>query len=121
MTGKPTKDAIFINNVIFILLDIIEGLMKDAEKEFRSSGCELKHTSKQNFNKTIFHLKKFLEEVRHIPIDQQENFGDEADILKELIFYAVDRDNNTEYVKKLIEVIKLNKSVHNFDFKKIGV
>ena len=32
MTGKQSMHAVFINNVIFILLDIIEGLMKDAEK-----------------------------------------------------------------------------------------
>lgn len=121
MIGKPTKDAIFINNMIFILLDILEGIMKDAEKEFFTTGCELKHGSKMHFNKSIFHIKKFLEQIRTIPINQQMSFGEEADILKELIFLSVDRDKDCEFVKKMIEVIKINKSVRNFEFKKIGL
>lgn len=121
MKGKPSQEAIFINNMIFILLDIIEGLMKDAEKEFALNGCQLKYSSKMHYNKAVFEINKFLSEVRNIPIDQQMSFGEEADILKELIFLSVDRDNDCEFIKKMIEVIKINKSLRNFDFKKIGL
>jgi hypothetical protein len=121
MTGKPSRYAIFINNVIFILLDIIEGLMKDAEKEFARNGCELKHSSKFHYNKSIFHIKKFLSEVRTIPMEQQESFGEESDTLKEFLFLTIDRDENCNFIKKMIDIIKINKSVHNFDFKKIGI
>ena len=54
-------------------------------------------------------------------MDQQESFGEESDILKEFIFLAIDRDENCNFIKKMNDIIKINKSVHDFDFKKIGL
>lgn len=112
------KDLGTINNALFFMLDISDGLMSDIEKHY---GMEMKHEIKREFNKAVFHLSRFLSVIKKINIEEQCSFGLESDMLKELIFLAIDRDNDGEYIQKLIDTIKLTKSVHNFDFKKIDL
>lgn len=120
MKTIPTK--VVVNNVLFVLGDVVEGLLLDAEKLYKVDGQEFKHQSKQDFNKTLFHLRRFLGSVRECEMETQEQFADDAEEMKKFILLYTDRVNDDLTRTALFEKYLLGcSSLLNFDFKKVNI
>ena len=115
-------DKVVINNTLFLFPDIMEGLLLDVEKLYRAEGQEFRHQTRQDFNKTLFHLRRFLSSIRDCSAETQDAFGSDSDELKELIFYYIDRVNeNPKTAKSILNFIKSKSSKLGFNFKTIGL
>ena len=119
---KKIPEKVVINNVLFVLCDVIECLLLDAEKLYKVDGQEFKHQSKQDFNKTLFHLRRFLGSVRECTMETQEQFAEDAEEMKKFILLYTDRVNDDSSRTELFEKYLLGcTSLLNFDFKKVNV
>lgn len=116
---KP-KEEVVINNTLFVLCDVVESLMLNAERLYKLQGKEFKHQSKKDFKSTLFTLRRFLSSVRDCSLENQMQFGDDAEEMREFILLFVDRVNDDEARSKLfLDYLKNCSSLLNFDFDKI--
>lgn len=117
-----TPEKVVINNLMFVLVDVIECLMLDAEKLYKQDGQAFKHESKMHFNKSLFHLRKFLTSIRECSIETQMQFGDDCEELKKLLLLYTDRVNDDKARTELfMNYLISNSSLLDFDFKKVGI
>ena len=117
-----TPEKTVVNNLLFVLCDVIECLLIDAEKLHRIDKQEFKHQSKKDFKTAVFHLQRFLSSVRDCPIEMQEQFGKDADEYKEMLLLYTDRANDNGLRTKLFRDYLINtSSLLDFDFKKVGI
>lgn len=111
-----------INNTIFCLFDVAESLMIDAERLYKIDGQEIKHQSKQDFKKALFHTRRFLSSLRDCSNETIMQFGEDADEFKELIMLYVDRANDNATRSELfMNYLRNCSSLLGFNFKKIGL
>ncbi len=116
----PTKTV--VNNTLFCLCDVIEQLLMDAERLFKEDNQEFRHQSKQDFNKTLFHLRRFLNSVRECTMETQIQFGEDADELKKFIMLFNDRVNDNKERSEMFLRYMINcSSLLNLDFKKLNI
>lgn len=115
-------EKVVINNTLFILCDVIESLMLDAERLYKLDRKEFKQQSKRDFKATLFTLRRFLSTVRDCTPETQLQFGEDADEMKHFIMMFVDRCNESpERVELFMNYLKNCSSLTNFDFKKINL
>jgi hypothetical protein len=116
------EEKVVINNTLFVLCDVIESLMLDAEKLYKADGQEFKQQSKRDFKATLFTLRRFLGSVRECTPETQMQFGDDADEMKHFIMKFVDRCNDDQSrVDLFMKYLNGCSSLLNFDFKKINI
>ena len=78
-------------NLLFTLIDVVETLLMEMEKDMRLRGRAMQYSMKRDFNTTIHGVRRLKSELKHIGMNVQEAFGYDADILYALLVLMVDR------------------------------
>lgn len=88
------------NNLLYLLADVLECQMMECERTNRDAGYQLRHEQKRYLNGAIQNLRKLRGETRHLDIQEQESYGNDAEMVGDLIYAAVTRTgtNNDKMV-----------------------
>ena len=119
---KVSKEGIMSNNFVFYLADMIEGFYLISENEFKKAGLKMDAPTKSALLRIKYACNDLRKRTTETPDESQIIFGEEADLLKELIILAVDRTGDTDEVfKSIIESVRQMESKHNLNLKKFGI
>ena len=89
--SKENKRGNTHANITFVLLDMLETSLLNANECLKKEGCELRHESKRNFNTAIAAIKKLKGHVNKCSNDMQVNYGNDSDILYNTLLLLIDR------------------------------
>lgn len=89
--SKENKRGNTHANITFVLLDMLETSLLNANECLKKEGCELRHESKRNFNNAIAAIKKLKGHVNKCSNDMQINYGNDSDILYNTLLLLIDR------------------------------
>ena len=110
------------NNLLFLLADVLECQLMECEKTNRDAGYQLRHEQKRYLNGAIQNLRKLRGETRHLTVDEQESYGNDAEMIGDLIYAAVSRTGKTN--DKMVDFIQYIMSFPDTlgldDFRKYG-
>lgn len=105
-----------LTKLIFQLADVLYVLMQENIKSMRSKGLDLKHDTKDRFNRIIDTLKKaeiacsrLSRDVGALDDNQVDQFFIDCDKLRELILLISDRimgnENNYDTIKGMLKLL----------------
>lgn len=107
MGTDKVKEAIIRTNLAYLFVDLMESAAMDMNESLKRAGQRLKHEDKRNFNTALAALKRLKKEVDKIPEDEQENYGDSADKIYQIVVLLADRcttdDNEIKAVYDLLK------------------
>ena len=89
--SKENKRGNTHANITFVLLDMLDTSLLNANECLKKEGCELRHESKRNFNTAITAIKKLKGHVNKCSNDMQVNYGNDSDILYNTVLLLIDR------------------------------
>ena len=89
--SKENKRGNTHANITFVLLDMLETSLLNANECLKKEGCELRHESKRNFNNAIAAINKLKGHVNKCSNDMQVNYGNDSDILYNTLLLLIDR------------------------------
>ena len=89
--GKSIRQLNIINNLIYVLADVIETSLMDLEAGYRQHGRALRQESRRNFNMPLRGLRLLKSELNPSPVQEQIDYGNDADILNAIILIYLDR------------------------------
>ena len=89
--SKENKRGNTHANITFVLLDMLETSLLNANECLKKEGCELRHESKHNFNTAITAIKKLKGHVNKCSNDMQVNYGNDSDMLYNVLLLLIDR------------------------------
>ena len=89
--SKENKRGNTHANITFVLLDMMETSLLNANECLKKEGCELRHESKRNFNTAITAIKKLKGHVNKCSNDMQVNYGNDSDMLYNVLLLLIDR------------------------------
>lgn len=103
-------------NLLFTLIDVVETLLMEMERDMRLRGRTMQYSMKRDFNTTIHGVRRLKAELKHIGMNVQEAFGNDADILYALLLLIVDRVGADDLIAfKLYNYIKAMPSSHHLE------
>ena len=119
---KVSKEGIIANNMIFYLCDFLEVFTHIAEHEFIQCGLRLDNRTKMLLNTIKYVSKDMRARTRETGLESQMNFGEEADILKEIMLLCIDRTGDTNVIAEhFVKYVKSFPSLHKLNLKKFGI
>ena len=89
--SKENKRGNTHANITFVLVDMLETSLLNANECLKKEGCELRHESKRNFNNAIAAIKKLKGHVNKCSNDMQVNYGNDSDMLYNALLLLIDR------------------------------
>ena len=89
--SKENKRGNTHANITFVLVDMLETSLLNANECLKKEGCELRHESKRNFNNAIAAIKKLKGHVDKCSNDMQVNYGNDSDMLYNALLLLIDR------------------------------
>ena len=96
---QKIKQANIATNIAYIMADISESALLDLDKACKNANKQLMHEERRNFNTAIAALKRLKQPVKDCPECVQEDFGDDADCIYQVIKLLVDRCGDDKGVK----------------------
>ena len=95
---QKIKQANIATNIAYIIADVMESALLDLDKACKVANKQLMHEERRNFNTAIAALKRLKQPVKDCPECVQEDFGDDADCIYQVIKLLVDRcgDDNAK-------------------------
>ena len=110
------------NNLRFILLDIAEQLNMISEREGRKVGLYDNRHVATMFNQLKFATADLRKLTRGMDEGNQEDFGNAADLIYQMLIIALDRtDESGNQMKLFVDYISKFQSVNKFNMLKMGV
>ena len=110
------------NNLRFILLDIVEQLNMISEREGRKVGLYDNRHVATMFNQLKFATADLRKLTRGMDEGNQEDFGNAADLIYQMLIIALDRtDESGNQMKLFVDYISKFQSVNKFNLIKMGV
>ena len=79
------------SNLLFVLTDVMETLLMDTNSLLKASNREFKQDTKRNFNTSLKALRLIKSPVSSLPDKTQCNFGNDSDMLYQMIKLIIDR------------------------------
>lgn len=104
-----SNEATILNNIMYILADMLESIMKEVEGIYGKEGKKLAYLTKHYFNTAIFNIKKFRGDTRTCSDEFQEEFGMTADAYLQVLLAIIDRSG-----KKPAKTYQFYNYVKNF-------
>lgn len=102
------KQGNISNNLCFLLTDMMETSLMNAETYFGRAGFKLAFSDRQNFNAAIKAIRGIKRNVNACQIKTQMDFGDSSDMLYQFILMLVDRtQDDPELMFKLYNYVSL--------------
>lgn len=96
-----------INNIVFVLTDVLETNLMEMQQAFRKEGFELRHDTKRNFNTAIAAIKRLRRDLDHCSETTQENFGNDSDMVNAMLLTLIDRcGDDDKFAYRMYEYIK---------------
>ena len=83
--------ARLLTNLTFEVADVLETLWIECEERNAECGYQMRQEEKRHFKAAKYHLKAFRGATRALDTEQQESFGNDAEMLLDLIYAAVTR------------------------------
>lgn len=83
--------ARLLTNLTFEVADVLETLFVECQEANAECGYVLRQNEKRHFNAAMHHVKAFRSATRELDSEAQQSFGDDAEILLDLIYAAVTR------------------------------
>ena len=83
--------AYLTTNIAFITADVLESMWTECENINRERGYALRQDSKRHYNAMRHNLQLFRGETRYLSLEDQEEFGNDSDLMADLIYAAVSR------------------------------
>lgn len=112
LTGRTEANT--HSNLLFVMADIIDTLMRDVQQLLRKDGFTLRQECRRDFNAAIYNLRKLRRHIDHCQESTQECFGNDSDHLYEFIKLLIDRcGEDDEIMFKFYNYIKQFPSKHN--------
>ena len=87
-----------LTNLTFEVADVLETLFVEMEEMNRECGYKLRQEEKRHFTAAMHHVKAFRGATRALDADSQQSFGDDAEILLDLIYAAVTRTGTDDQI-----------------------
>ena len=104
---QGTDNLNTINNIVFVLTDVLETNLMEMQQTFRKEGFELRHDTKRNFNTAIAAIKRLRRDLDHCSETTQENFGNDSDMVNAMLLTLIDRcGDDDEFAYRMYEYIK---------------
>ncbi len=115
-----TKELIAINNLQFILVDMLEMVTKMYEHQLHITGRTMSNKMKDRYKNMQVFIKDYLVDVRKMNIDTQADFGEDSDYFIQTLLLMIDRSGDSfEITEGIISDIKARPSIMNLNFKMI--
>ena len=96
---QKIKQANIATNIAYIISDVMESALLDLDKSCKNANKQLMHEERRNFNTAIAALKRLKQPVKDCPECVQEDFGDDADCIYQVIKLLIDRSGDDKGVK----------------------
>lgn len=98
-----------LTNLTFEVADVLETLFVEMESVNAECGYQLHNEEKRHFKAAMHHVKAFRGATRLMDVESQESFGDDAEMLLDLIYAAVTRtgSDNAVMEKILTDIMQL--------------
>lgn len=80
-----------LSNLAFVLADVLESCLMDANSELKKENCEFKHEAKREFNLLLAHIRNIRKAVAKCGPETQEYFGEDSNRMFEFIKAVTDR------------------------------
>jgi hypothetical protein len=104
--NTPSQGKIYAN-IAFVLADVLESCLLDANQNLRKENQEFKHESKREFNTAIASIRKIKSHINKCSENTQECFGDDSDTLYQTMLTLIDRcGEDDELMFKFYNYIK---------------
>lgn len=104
---QNNNKLITLNNIVYVLVDILETNLMDLECEYRKLGKCLRQDAKRNFNKAIHAIRCIKRDVSKCSEQDQKDFGNDADTINALLLTLIDRVGSDDMLLyKIYENIK---------------
>lgn len=117
---RITKELIALNNLQFIMVDMLEMVTKMYLHEMQKNGIEWNRKQKEKFSTMTVFVQEYLKEVRKMDIDKQSDFGEDSDYFLQTLLLMMDRSGDSfQITEGIINDIKARPSLMNFNFKEI--
>ena len=78
-------------NLVFIMADVLEQLWTECENINRECGYAMRQDVKRHYNAMKHNLKLLRGETRHLGIQDQIEYGNDADLTCDILYAAVSR------------------------------
>lgn len=89
---KTSKNqAKIISNIAFVLVDVLESCVMEANELLKLQNEEFRHEAKREFNLLLRHSRNLKRYVRNCSEQTQEFYGNDSDILYETLKLIIDR------------------------------
>lgn len=106
---KTSKNPANIqSNITFLLVDVLESSLLEANELLKAQNEEFKHEAKREFNLLLKHCKNLKGYVRSCSEQTQEFYGQDSDMLYQTIKLIIDRSGDDDM--KLFKFFNLIKS-----------
>lgn len=108
LTGMPIWQqkreylARLLTNLTFEVADVLETLFVECEDINSQCGYCLRNEEKRHFKAAMHHVKAFRSATKAMDAESQESFGDDAELLLDLIYVAVTRTGSDNAVMEKI-------------------
>ena len=115
--NKQLKNEAYIStNIAFCMVDIMESALMDMNTSVKKAGYIIRHEDKRNFNTAIHALKKLKNNLNYCSDNEQESYGNDADMFYQFIKLLIDRcGTNDQRLYIFYNYIKQFPSVLNLD------
>lgn len=119
---KVSKEGIIANNMIFYFCDFLETLIPLAEHEFAKANLKLDNRTKMYLNQIKWASHDMRKRTTETHLESQIIFGEEADIIKEMILVMIDRTGETNKIAEhFIKYMKSFPSLYKLKLSKFGL
>lgn len=85
-------------NLVYVFFDVLESLWIECENINRKCGYQMRHEEKRYYNAMMANLRKLRGVTRQIGKEEQEQFGEDADMTLDLLYAAVTRTGKDNFL-----------------------
>jgi len=119
---KVSKEGILASQFIFYCCDFIETFMQIAETEFLKAGLRHDKQTESALLRIKYAASDLRKRTTETNTDSQITFGEESDLLKELMLLAIDRTGESdEWIRNEIFAIRQVESKYKLNLRKFGL
>lgn len=113
-----TRELITVNNLQFILVDMLEMVTKMYEHQLRLTGRTMNNKMKDRYKNMLTFIKEYLVDVKKMDLDKQTDFGEDSDYLLEAILLIMDRSGDSfKITEDIIHDIRNRESLLKLNLK----
>lgn len=103
---KRLHCAALLTNLFFLVADLLETIGTECEEMNAELGLQLRRKEANHYQLAMKHIKHFRSATRGLDNETQNNFGNDAELLGDLVYAAVSRTGTDDkMMHKFLEYI----------------